>query len=77
MRAVFDNLDEANSLAESIQKTENLVSTHVCLTGHWLEWDPDPNKIVKQKYANNKLNEIFSGKDDHKRRIAELRNNFK
>jgi hypothetical protein len=69
VRGIFDSLDEANELAENLQKTDSYNHIFVASMCKWLSWDPSPDEIKNTKYENSTLNTIFDNKDENKKNL--------
>lgn len=59
VRGVFSSEAEAAVRAKRLQKADpsfNIYQGHV---GKWMAWEPDPNKVGDQEYANEELNTLM------------------
>jgi hypothetical protein len=59
VRGVFSSEAEAAARAKRLQKADpsfNIYQGHV---GKWMAWEPDPNKVGDQEYANEELNTLM------------------
>lgn len=59
VRGVFASEAEAALRAKRLQKADpsfNIYQGHV---GKWMAWEPDPNKVGNQEYANEELNTLM------------------
>jgi hypothetical protein len=59
VRGVFSSEAEASARAKRLQKADpsfNIYQGHV---GKWMAWEPDPNKVGDQEYANEELNTLM------------------
>lgn len=58
VRGVYSSLKEAQFRAAKLQKTDPNFNVYVGQVGYWLPWDPRPDKIAGQEYAEGELNEL-------------------
>lgn len=59
IRGVFATESEAAARARRLQKTDKLFNIYAASVGKWTPWDPDPNKIANQEYAQEQLNTLM------------------
>lgn len=59
VRGVYATEAEAAARAKRLQKTDKLFNIYGASVGKWTPWDPDPNKIQNQEYANEQLNTLM------------------
>lgn len=62
IRGIFEHLDDANEYCKKKQQIDIYSHIYVAEVGKWLEWYPDPMKIIDQKYSNDSLNDIIQNK---------------
>jgi len=72
VRGVYQNLKEAQYRASALQKRDPNFNVYVGQVGYWLPWDPEPDNIEDQEYAEPELNNLVkkykenqSAKDVH------------
>ena len=58
IRGVYSTLQEAQFRAGKLQKLDPNFNVYVGQVGYWLPWDPRPDKISGQEYAEGELNEL-------------------
>jgi hypothetical protein len=59
VRGVFSNEAEAAAKAKRLQKADPTFNIYAGKVGKWMAWEPDPNKVVEQEYANDQLNTLM------------------
>jgi hypothetical protein len=59
VRGVFSNEAEASAKAKKLQKSDPTFNIYAGKVGKWMAWEPDPNKVVEQEYANDQLNTLM------------------
>jgi hypothetical protein len=59
VRGVFATEAEAQARGKRLQKTDPLMNIYQGHVGKWMAWEPDPNKIHDQEYANDQLNTLM------------------
>ena len=59
IRGVFDTYAEAVGRAKTLQRLDPYFNVFVGQVGFWLPWDPDPNNIKDQEYADEQLNQLM------------------
>lgn len=72
VRGVFANEKEANLRAKKLQKKDPLHNVFVGSVGFWLPWDPSPDQLKEQEYAEKELNELMKKHQDNQERSKEL-----
>ena len=58
VRGVYSSLKEAQFRAGKLQKIDPNFNVYIGQVGYWLPWDPRPDKIDSQEYAEGELNEL-------------------
>ena len=58
VRGVYSSLKEAQFRAKKLQNLDPNFNVYVGQVGYWLPWDPRPDKIAGQEYAEGELNEL-------------------
>lgn len=58
VRGVFDTQREAEMHAKKLRAQDESFNVYVGQVGFWLPWDPSPDSISKQEYAEQELNEL-------------------
>jgi hypothetical protein len=59
VRGVFSTEAEASARAKRLQKSDPNFNIYMGAVGKWMAWEPDPNKISTQEYANEQLNTLM------------------
>lgn len=59
VRGVYSTTKEAEMRAKKLQREDTIHNIFVGEVGKWLPWDPSPNAIKEQEYAEDQLNELM------------------
>lgn len=59
VRGVYSTDAEAQARAKRLQKTDPNFNIYLGAVGKWMAWEPDPNKVTDQEYANDQLNNLM------------------
>ena len=59
VRGVFPSEAEATIKAKRLQKSDPSFNIYMGYVGKWMAWEPDPNKVKDQEYANEELNTLM------------------
>ena len=59
IRGSYSTREEAESRAKKLQKMDADHNIFVGQVGKWLPWDPSPNAIADQEYAEDQLNTLM------------------
>lgn len=59
VRGVYSSEVEAAARAKRLQKLDPHFNIYAGAVGKWLAWDPNPNKIADQEYAEDQLNMLM------------------
>jgi hypothetical protein len=59
VRGVFPSEAEATIKAKRLQKSDPNLNIYMGYVGKWMAWEPDPNLIKDQEYANDELNTLM------------------
>jgi hypothetical protein len=59
VRGVYSTEAEATARAKRLQKSDPSFNIYMGAVGKWMAWEPDPNKIHTQEYANEQLNTLM------------------
>jgi hypothetical protein len=59
VRGVFSSDLEASARAKKLQRSDPSFNIYMGSVGKWMAWEPDPNKVVEQEYANDQLNGLM------------------
>jgi hypothetical protein len=59
VRGVYDTYQEALGRAKTLQKIDPSFNVYVGQVGFWLPWDPEPQEIQDQEYADDQLNQLM------------------
>jgi hypothetical protein len=74
IRGVFESLKEAQRKAKVLQTRDPTFHVFVGQVGYWLPWDPNPDNIENQEYAEQHLNEIVKKYKENRQSKDELWN---
>jgi hypothetical protein len=59
VRGVYSTTTEAEMRAKKLQRSDPLHNIFIGEVGKWLPWDPSPNAIANQEYAEDQLNMLM------------------
>jgi hypothetical protein len=59
VRGVYANENEAAARAKRFQKSDPNMNLFMGAVGKWMAWDPNPNNVTEQEYANDQLNSLM------------------
>lgn len=59
IRGTYESIKEAQAKAEILRKRDPNFHVYVGQVGYWLPWDPNPDKIEDQNYAESDLNTLM------------------
>lgn len=59
VRGVYESRREAEVRAKVLQRRDPNFHVFVGQVGYWLPWDPNPDNIADQEYANDQLNNLM------------------
>jgi hypothetical protein len=59
IRGTYESIKEAQAKAEMLRKRDPNFHVYVGQVGYWLPWDPNPDKIEDQNYAESDLNTLM------------------
>lgn len=59
VRGVYSSTAEAEMRAKKLQRSDPLHNIFIGEVGKWLPWDPSPNAIANQEYAEDQLNQLM------------------
>ena len=59
IRGVYESRREAEVRAKVLQRKDPNFHVFVGQVGYWLPWDPNPDNIGEQEYANEQLNTLM------------------
>jgi hypothetical protein len=59
VRGVYSTTTEAEMRAKKLQRSDPLHNIFIGEVGKWLPWDPSPNAIANQEYAEDQLNQLM------------------
>jgi hypothetical protein len=72
VRGTFDTLKEAQRKAKVLQGRDPTFNVFVGAMGYWLPWDPNPDNVENQEFANQQLNEIVKKYKENKQSKDEV-----
>ena len=59
VRGVYATEAEASARAKRLQKSDPNFNIYMGAVGKWMAWDPNPNNVSEQEYANDQLNTLM------------------
>ena len=59
VRGVYSTTKEAEVRGKKLQGSDPLHNIFIAEVGKWLPWDPSPNQIADQEYAEEQLNSLM------------------
>lgn len=59
VRGTYSSQQEAIARSKKLQRNDAIHNIFVGEVGKWLAWDPDPNSINQQEYAEEQLNTLM------------------
>ena len=59
IRGVYGNQGEAVARSKKLQRNDTIHNVFVGEVGKWLPWDPNPNAVAEQEYAEDQLNTLM------------------
>jgi hypothetical protein len=59
IRGVYGNQAEAVARSKKLQRNDTIHNVFVGEVGKWLPWDPNPNAVAEQEYAEDQLNTLM------------------
>ena len=59
IRGSYSTQEEAASRAKKLQRNDPIHNIYVATVGKWIAWDPSPNDIAEQEYAEDELNTLM------------------
>lgn len=76
VRGVFGNHKEAELKAKKLQNKDRYHNIFIGDVGKWLPWDPSPNQVGEQEYAQDQLNSLmrkYKENEDNREKFFEER----
>ena len=65
VRGVYDTHREASVRAKVLQRQDPTFDVFIGQVGYWLPWDPTPDNVENQEYAEDQLNKLVKGQKDN------------
>ena len=59
IRGSYGSQEEATARAKKLQRQDPIHNIYVAEVGKWLAWDPSPNDVQEQEYAEDQLNDLM------------------
>ena len=59
IRGVYGTQGEAVARSKKLQRNDMIHNVFVGEVGKWLPWDPNPNAVAEQEYAEDQLNTLM------------------
>jgi hypothetical protein len=59
VRGSYSTQEEAAARAKKLQRNDPVHNIYVATVGKWLAWDPSPNDVADQEYAEDELNTLM------------------
>ena len=72
VRGVYESKREAEVRAKVCQRRDPNFHVFVGQVGYWLPWDPSPDNIADQKYANEQLNTLMKKYQENRQHRDEI-----
>jgi hypothetical protein len=72
VRGTYATHKEASIRAKKLQKSDPNHNVFVGQVGYWLPWDPNPEHIAEQEYADKELNELMKRYNENQEKKKEL-----
>jgi hypothetical protein len=72
VRGTYATHKEASIRAKKLQKSDPNHNVFVGQVGYWLPWDPNPENIAEQEYADKELNELMKKYNENQEKKKEL-----
>jgi hypothetical protein len=72
VRGTYATHKEASIRAKKLQKSDPHHNVFVGQVGYWLPWDPNPEHIAEQEYADKELNELMKRYNENQEKKKEL-----
>ena len=60
VRGVYASNEQAAARAKALHKKDPYFNVYVADVGEWLPWDPEPDDVQSQEYANDQLNTLMA-----------------
>jgi hypothetical protein len=60
VRGVYASNEQAVARAKALHKKDPYFNVYVADVGEWLPWDPEPDDVQSQEYANDQLNKLMT-----------------
>jgi hypothetical protein len=60
IRGVYASNEQATARAKALHKKDPYFNVYVADVGEWLPWDPEPEDVQTQEYANDQLNKLMA-----------------
>ena len=65
VRGSYGSQEEAMARSKKLQKSDGVHNIFVGEVGKWLPWDPAPNNVQEQEYAEDQLNTLMKAYKDN------------
>lgn len=65
VRGIYDTKREAEVRAKVLQRMDKSFHVYVGQVGYWLPWDPNPDSVENQEYAEKGLNHLVKSYKDN------------
>ena len=65
VRGIYDTRREAEVRAKVLQRMDKSFHVYVGQVGYWLPWDPNPDSVENQEYAEKELNNLVKSYKDN------------
>jgi hypothetical protein len=72
VRGVYESRREAEVRAKVLQRRDPNFHVFVGQVGYWLPWDPNPDNIANQEYANDQLNTLMKKYQENREHRDEI-----
>ncbi len=70
VRGVYSTDAEASARAKKLQRSDPIHNILLGVVGKWMPWDPSPNAIQDQEYAEDQLNTLMQSYKKNEENVA-------
>jgi len=72
IRGTYESRREAEVRAKVLQRRDPNFHVFVGQVGYWLPWDPNPDGVLEQEYANDQLNTLMKKYQENRKHQDEM-----
>ena len=84
LRGNYSTQEEAAARAKKLQRNDPVHNIFLVAVGKWMAWDPSPNDVAEQEYAEDQLNTLMKSykeneeaRDEFYKKVPEARKGVK